>query len=178
MTRLKLFIPLIIFAGLSLLFWRGLDLDPTEIPSALIGKQVPEFHMPTVLEPERYVSQEDLKDHGHPYALINVWGTWCGPCRQEHPFLVELANRGVPIFGVNARDDLEAAQQWLEQKGDPYVFSVFDPHGQLDLNLGVYGYPETFLIDQNGTVLFRKVSVLSQDVWERDFLPIVNGVNN
>lgn len=176
MKRLKLFIPLIIFAGLSLLFWRGLDLDPTEIPSALIGRSVPEFNMPTVLEPERYVTQEDLK--GHDFALINVWGTWCGPCRQEHPFLVELKNRGVPIFGVNARDDLAAAQEWLQEKGDPYVFSVFDPNGQVDLNLGVYGYPETFLIDRNGTVLFRKVSVLSQEVWERDFLPIINEMNN
>lgn len=177
MKRLKLFIPLFIFAGLSLLFWRGLDLDPTEIPSALVGRSIPEFRMPTVLEPERYVSQEDIKNHGHDYALINVWGTWCGPCRQEHPFLVELANRGIPIFGVNARDDLGAAQEWLQQKGDPYVFSVFDPNGELDLDLGVYGYPETFLIDSNGTVLFRKVSVLSQQVWERDFLPIINGLS-
>jgi cytochrome c biogenesis protein CcmG, thiol:disulfide interchange protein DsbE len=171
MKRLKLFIPLIIFAALGILFWQGLKMDPTELPSALVGRPVPRFQLPTVKEPQRLVTQEDLK--GNKYALINVWATWCGPCRQEHPFLLELANKGIPIFGVNARDELVLAQEWLDERGDPYRFSIFDQEGKLGLDLGVYGYPETFLIDANGTVLQRKTSVLSDRVWREDFLPII-----
>lgn len=172
MNRLKLFIPLIVFAVLAVLFWQGLGRDPSELPTALQGRPVPDFRMATVQEPQRMVSQEDLK--GHKFALINVWATWCGPCRQEHPFLLELARRGVPIFGVNAKDERELARQWLDERGDPYRFSVFDPEGKLGLDLGVYGYPETFLIDENGTVLQRKVSVLSEQVWRNDFQPIID----
>lgn len=176
MKRLKLFIPLFIFAVLSLLFWKGLQMDPTELPSALIGRSVPDFQLSTVTEPERQVSREDLE--GHDYALINVWATWCGPCRIEHPFLVQLAEQGVPIFGVNARDELDLAQQWLSERGDPYQFSIFDPDGKLGLDMGVYGYPETFLIDADGTVLQRKTSVLDERVWREDFLPIIEKLHN
>ncbi|MGQ9425339.1 DsbE family thiol:disulfide interchange protein [Gilvimarinus sp. F26214L] len=175
MQRLKLFIPLIVFAGLAALFWRGLGTDPSELPSALEGRPVPEFRMTTVTDPQRQVTQDDLK--GHEFALINVWATWCGPCRQEHPFLVHLAEQGIAIYGVNARDELNLAQEWLEQRGDPYVFSIFDPDGKLGLDLGVYGYPETFLIDKNGTVLQRKTSVLDERVWQNDFQPIIDQLN-
>lgn len=172
MARLKLFIPLVVFAVLVFLFWGALDRDPSELPSALVGRPVPEFQMTTVKEPQRTVTQQDLT--GHKYALINVWATWCGPCRQEHPFLVKLAEEGVAIFGVNASDELDLAQEWLDERGDPYLFSVFDPDGKLSLDLGVYGYPETFLIDANGTVLQRRTSVLSEQVWQTHFQPIID----
>lgn len=175
MKRLKLFIPLIIFAALAVLFWQGLRMDPSDLPSALIGRPVPQFQLATVKEPQQMVDQEDLR--GHKFALINVWATWCGPCRQEHPFLVELAEQGVPIFGVNAKDELDLAREWLDQRGDPYEFSIFDPEGKLALDMGVYGYPETFLIDENGTVLQRKTSVLDQRVWQEHFLPIIEKLN-
>jgi cytochrome c biogenesis protein CcmG/thiol:disulfide interchange protein DsbE len=175
MKRLKLFIPLIIFAALAVLFWQGLKTDPTELDSALIGRPVPDFQLGTVKEPEQLVTREDLK--GHKFALINVWATWCGPCRQEHPFLVELAEQGVPIFGVNTKDERELALEWLNEKGDPYEFSIFDPEGKLPLDMGVYGYPETFLIDENGTVLQRKTSVLDERVWREHFLPIIEKLN-
>ncbi|MCW8193540.1 DsbE family thiol:disulfide interchange protein [Proteobacteria bacterium 005FR1] len=175
MKRLKLFIPLVIFAGLAVLFWHGLKMDPTELPSALIGRQVPAFQLGTVKEPEQIVTRDDLK--GHKFALINVWATWCGPCRQEHPFLVKLAEQGIPIFGVNAKDELDLAREWLDERGDPYQFSIFDPEGKLALDMGVYGYPETFLVDENGTVLQRKTSVLDERVWQQDFLPIIEKLN-
>ncbi|MEX1032528.1 MAG: DsbE family thiol:disulfide interchange protein [Cellvibrionaceae bacterium] len=176
MKRWKLFIPLIIFAALSILFWRALDNDPSELDSALVGRPVPEFQMSTVKEPQRLVTQEELK--GHDFALINVWATWCGPCRVEHPYLVKLADQGIPIFGVNANDQLSLAREWLDERGDPYTFSVFDPEGKLALDLGTYGYPETFLIDKNGTVLLRKTSVLDERVWLNDFQPIIDQLNN
>lgn len=171
MKRLKLFIPLFVFVALAILFWFGLRGDPTDLPSALIGKVMPDFEMQTVQPPQRTVTAADMK--GHDFALINVWATWCAPCRQEHPFLVSLAEQGVPIFGVNTQDQLDLAQQWLEERGDPYVFSVFDDNGKLSLDLGVYGYPETFLIDSRGTVLKRKKYILSPQVWENEFLPLI-----
>lgn len=175
MRRLKLFIPLIIFAALSVLFWQGLKRDPSELSSALVGRSVPDFQLPRVKEPQDLVTQADLK--GHNFALVNVWATWCAPCRQEHPFLVELADKGVPIFGVNGQDQLHLAREWLDERGDPYHFSIFDPDGQLVLDMGVYGYPETFLIDENATVLLRKAGVLSDRVWQDDFLPVIEKLN-
>lgn len=175
MNRLKLFIPLIIFAALSVLFWQGLKRDPSELSSVLVGRTVPDFQLPTVKQPQDPVNQNDLKNHD--FALINVWATWCAPCRQEHPYLVELAGQGVPIFGVNGQDQLELAREWLDERGDPYEFSIFDPEGKLVLDLGVYGYPETFLIDKNGTVLLRKAGVLSDRVWQEDFVPLIEKLN-
>ncbi|GAB1259947.1 DsbE family thiol:disulfide interchange protein [Aurantivibrio plasticivorans] len=172
MKRLKLFIPLIIFVLLAILFTLGLGIDPHKMPSALVGRPVPNFSLSTVQDKTRIVDQEQLKGHG--FALINIWATWCGPCRQEHPFLVKLANNGFPIFGVNAKDELELAQQWLKERGDPYKFSAFDPEGRLGLDLGVYGYPETFLINSEGQVLHRFAGVLTEKVWQRDFIPLIN----
>lgn len=175
MKRLKLFIPLIIFAALAALFYPALKRDPSELTSALVGRSVPDFQLRTVKEPQDLVSQDDIK--GHHFALINVWATWCAPCRQEHPFLVELADKRVPIFGVNGQDQLEPAREWLDERGDPYHFSIFDPDGKLVLDLGVYGYPETFLIDKDGTILLRKAGVLSDRVWREDFVPLIETLN-
>ncbi len=172
MNRLKLFIPLFVFIALAVLFFKALKIDPGELPSVLIGKPVPAFSLSTVADAEKKVTEADLKGYG--YSLINIWATWCGPCRQEHPFLIDLKKEGVSIFGVNSQDDLKLAQRWLKDRGDPYEFSAFDSEGRLGLDLGVYGYPETFLIDNNGTVLYRHTGVLSRLDWDSRFLPLMN----
>lgn len=174
MKRLKLFIPLAIFVVLAVVFALALKMDRRELPSALVGKTVPPFSLSTVKEPAKIITETDLK--GERYALINVWATWCSPCRQEHPYLMKLAQRGVVIYGVNAKDDRELANQWLAQHGDPYQFSVFDVEGKLGLDLGVYGYPETFLIDKDGTILLRKISVMSEKMWQEDFKPLIDAL--
>ena len=174
MNRLKLFIPLVIFVVLAVVFAFALKMDRKELPSALIGKSVPPFALSTVKDGARTVTEVDVK--GQRFALLNVWATWCQPCRQEHPYLMELAKRGVVIYGINAKDDRELAQKWLNQHGDPYRFSAFDSEGRLGLDLGVYGYPETFLIDKDGKILLRKISVMSEQMWQQDFLPIINAL--
>ncbi|MGI1677985.1 MAG: DsbE family thiol:disulfide interchange protein [Cellvibrionaceae bacterium] len=171
MSRLKLFIPLIVFVALAFMFFKALKIDPTELPSVLIGRSVPDFTLSTVKDTDRQVTVTDLKGHG--FSLINIWATWCGPCRQEHPFLIDLSKEGISIFGVNSQDDLKLARRWLDERGDPYVFSAFDSEGRLGLDLGVYGYPETFLIDDNGMVLYRHTGVLSKKSWDEKFLPLI-----
>ncbi len=130
MSRLKLFLPLGIFVLLAVLFWRGLSLDPTAMPSALIDKPLPAFQLPTVNDAERIITQRDLQGE---VTLLNVWATWCVACRVEHPFLNQLAEQGVRIVGVNYKDDVAAAQQWLQEFADPYLYSVVDADGRLDI---------------------------------------------
>lgn len=173
MERLKLFIPLIVFVLLAGLFWVGLGLDPSEMPSAKVGDPVPEFELPTVKDEQRLVTQEVFKGQ---VSLLNVWGTWCAACRVEHPFLVELAERGVPIYGVNYKDDTSLARKWLEQLEDPYVLSVVDADGRLGVKLGVFGAPETYLVDQEGIVRHRHVGVVDEKVWNRDFVPLIESL--
>lgn len=168
MARLKLFLPLIIFFALALLFWRGLSLNPKDMPSALVNKPMPEFALADV-ESGRELKNSDLP--GKP-LLLNVWATWCIACRVEHPFLNQLAAEGVPIVGVNLKDDREAAQQWLEKLHNPYVFSLSDMDGRLALDLGVFGAPETFLVDAGGTIRCKHVGVVDDRVWQTKLQPL------
>jgi len=170
MSRIKLFIPLIIFAVLAGFFWRGLSLDPTHMPSALIDRQMPAFHLGTVMNPEKKVTVEALK--GRP-ALLNVWATWCVSCKVEHPYLNRLAEQGVPIFGVNYKDDTAAAQGWLKKLGNPYVLSVIDQDGRLGIDLGVFGAPETYVLDGNGVIRYKHVGVVDDRVWSETLQPIM-----
>jgi cytochrome c biogenesis protein CcmG/thiol:disulfide interchange protein DsbE len=164
-------IPVVLFALIAGFFYRGLFLKPTVLPSALIGRPVPEFSAPGLVDPSRTVGSEDLKGK---VALLNVWGTWCIECRYEHPFLVELArSSGVPIYGLNVKDDRESALSWLSTLGNPYVESAYDERGDVAFEWGVYGAPETFLIGRDGTVLHKHISVLTPEVWQRDFLPLI-----
>ncbi|MBD2859029.1 DsbE family thiol:disulfide interchange protein [Spongiibacter sp. KMU-158] len=172
MQRLKLFLPLIIFILMALLFlgvqWRvkNGEYSPTDLPSALINKPMPSFRLPTL--DGGVFSAADLP--AEP-VLVNVWATWCPTCHYEHPFLMKLAEQGVKILGVDYKDDAQAAQQLLDEKGDPYFASVADQSGQLGLDLGVTGAPETYLLDAQGTVLFRYQGALDQAVWDKHFVP-------
>lgn len=159
--RLKLFVPLGLFALLAILLFRGLSLDPQELPSALIDRPLPGFSLPA-LSDDKEVTAADLA--GQP-ALLNVWATWCISCRVEHPYLQRLADEGVRIYGINYKDDSAAAREWLRDLGDPYALSIVDADGTLGLDLGVYGAPETYFIDAEGVVRYRHVGVIDERIW-------------
>jgi len=152
------------------LFYRGLFMNPNYVPSPLVGKPAPTFSLPSVTNPDELVSSASLAGR---VSLVNVWGTWCVECRHEHGFLVELARAGMPIYGLNLRDDRAAAIDWLDKLGNPYVSSGFDPEGKAAIDWGVTGAPETFLIDSDGTILHKHISPLTARVWQDDFLPLL-----
>lgn len=167
-VRMMLFIPLLIFAVLVGFFWRGLSLDPNAMPSELVDKSVPAFSLSTLAVPEQQVTQADLEGP----LLLNVWATWCISCRHEHPYLVELASKGVKIYGINYKDDVSKARAWLQELGDPYVFNIVDGDGRLGIDLGVFGAPETYLVDQQGVIRYKHVGVVDQKVWSEVLEPL------
>lgn len=169
MQRLKYFIPVVAFLALAVLLWRGLYLDPKELPSMLIDKPMPAFELTTVDgEP---VSNADLPNE---MFLLNVWGSYCLPCLVEHPTFMRLTEDGeIPIVGVNYRDRQDLAQRWLEDNGNPFNFSILDESGRFGIDLGVYGAPETYLVDASGVIRYRHVSVLDETVWRQEFLPAI-----
>lgn len=176
--RLFLFIPLVIFAVLVVLFWRGLSLNPGEMPSALLNKPVPVFELPVLAAPENpqglvNANQEMLKGK---VSLLNVWATWCVTCRQEHEFLNALKTQGVAIYGINYKDSSEDAQQWLAELHNPYIYSVIDADGRLGLNLGVFGAPETYVIDKQGVIRYKHIGDVNAQVWEKTIKPIVDSL--
>ena len=167
-------LPVAIFLAIGVTFYKGLDLNPTYIPSPLLGRPAPVYELPTLKDPARTTGTADLLGQ---VSLVNVWATWCSGCAQEHGFLVELAREGrVPIYGVNWRDDRFAAYEWLTTRGDPYVASAFDADGGVAIDWGVYGAPETFLVDTTGTVLYKHIAPLTPQVWQREFLPRIRAL--
>ena len=167
----KFIAPLILFIILGLLLAYGLKLDPRKIPSPLIGKSLPAFSQPTVADPARRVSRDDLR--GRVY-LLNVWASWCVACRQEHPLLNELSrNKTIPIIGLNYKDKREDALGWLGSLGDPYELSLADPDGRLGIDLGVYGVPETFVIDKEGIIRYKFIGPLTPQAWEQHLAPLI-----
>lgn len=173
---MRYLIPIAVFAALVGFFSVGLTLKPSEIPSPLIGKVAPSFELPRLHEPEQQLSNTDMRGQ---VSLLNVWATWCYACRQEHPILNEIAKSGVvSIYGLNLRDRRLAAKQWLAQLGDPYTATGFDRDGRVALDWGVYGAPETFLLDADGTILYKQVSPITPDIWQREFLPRIQSAQS
>lgn len=168
MRRLLLLLPLAIFLLLAVVLYRGLFLDPAELPSALIGKPIPVFSLPSVDDPQKILTQADLKGP----ALVNVWATWCISCKVEHPVLTALSQRGVTIYGINYKDERAAAQKWLKDFQNPYLLDVDDAEGSLGMDLGVYGAPETFLIDAQGVIRHKFVGVIDEQVWQEQLAPL------
>lgn len=164
MPRLLLFIPLILFIILGGFLWKGLSIDPRELPSALLNKPFPEFSLSALQQPERVLTKQDFI--GQP-VLVNVWATWCPSCRQEHQQLLAIAQtREIPIIGLNYKDERDLAIEWLQQLGNPYQFNIYDDKGMLGLDLGVYGAPETYLLDAQGIIRHRHVGVLTAEAWQ------------
>ncbi len=168
---IRTLLPLSIFLILVGFFYIGLGKDPTRVPSPLIGKPAPQFELPDLLNPDATVGTTNFNGE---IVLLNVWATWCVGCRQEHDALLAIANQNiVPIYGFNWKDDSDMARVWLEKLGDPYVATAVDMEGRVAIDWGVYGAPETFLIDADGTVLHKHLSPLTMDIWQNEFLPLV-----
>jgi cytochrome c biogenesis protein CcmG/thiol:disulfide interchange protein DsbE len=167
--KLKFIVPLLLFVALGIFLFVGLFRDPRYVPSPLIGKPAPEFTLPSLQDASYPVSSKELL--GQPWVL-NVWGTWCGGCRQEHDTLLAIAaQRAVPIVGLNWKDDNALAQQWLQQLGNPYAVVAEDREGRTAINWGVYGAPETFLIGPDGIILYKHIAPMTMEVWNKEFLP-------
>lgn len=167
----KYLLPVAAFLVLAAVFALGLNpsRDIHALPSPLIGKPAPVFNLTDVIDPNRMVTNSTFK--GQVY-VVNVWATWCQPCRQEQDALMDIASRNaVPIIGIDYRDQRAKAQQWLQQLGNPYVAVAFDGDGRTAIDWGVYGAPETYLIDADGNIVFKYISPMTADVWEREFMP-------
>lgn len=160
-------IPALVVLILAGFFYRGLQLNPTYIESPLVGQPAPQFTLPGLKDPSESIRTEDLAGR---YALFNVWATWCPGCREEHDFLLQLADSGVPIYGLNWKDERDAALEWLVTLGDPYVLSAADTVGNVAIDYGVYGAPETFLLAPDLTILHKHLGPLGPAIWERDFV--------
>jgi len=171
MNKLIRFLPLIFFVALGIVLYRGLFLNPQELPSAMIGKPLPKFSLTPVKDASKIVTEKDIKGD---IVLINVWGTWCPSCRYEHPYLLDLAKSDrFKLYGLNYDDERDLAHEWLDKLGDPYVFSVFDDTGKLTVNMGVYAAPETFVVDHNGIIRKRFAGPIDTKVWNREFEPLI-----
>ena len=169
MTRFA--IPVAIFAALLLLLGIGLKLDPREVPSPLIGKPAPHFELPELREPAKSFSERDMR--GKVWVL-NVWASWCVSCREEHPVLLDLAANGeVPIYGLNYKDRREDGLAWLKGMGDPYKLSIFDFDGRVGIDYGVYGVPETYVIDKSGVIRYKRIGPLTPEIVKEKLLPLV-----
>lgn len=175
MRRKVLFLPLFLFLVLAVaLLWQlmrnAAGDSPTLLESALIGKPVPVFRLEALNQSGKLYDRSVLT--GNTPRLLNVWATWCPTCRAEHQFLKQLASRGVTVVGINYKDDRQKAVDWLDTLGNPYSLSLFDGDGMLGLDLGVYGAPETFLIDKNGVVRWRHAGALDERVWREQLEPL------
>lgn len=167
---MKYVLPLIAVFGLFILLGVGLSLNPREVPSPLIGKPAPEFNLSDLHHADQPVTQAVLSEG---VTLFNVWATWCYACRAEHDLLLGLKDAGVKIVGLNYKDERELAVEWLIQRGDPYTTSVFDPDGKAGIEWGVYGVPETFVVDTKGTVRFKHIGPLTVESIQAELVPLL-----
>ncbi len=169
--KLRFVLPLLVFFIIVFFLWRGLHLHPEQIPSPLIDKLAPTFELTILSDAKKKTSEKDLFGH---VTLVNVWATWCYACAMEHEFLVDLAkNQGVLIYGLDYKDDPSAALNWLHEKGDPYYIVASDINGDAAIDWGVYGTPETFLLDKNEVIRYKQLGPLTPEIWETTFKPLI-----
>lgn len=167
----RFLIPVILFAVLIGFLAVGLRLDPRDVPSPLIDKPAPQFELAQLENPERKFSSKDMLGQ---VWLLNVWASWCVSCRQEHPVLVEFAKRGeVPLYGLNYKDERANGLRWLEKFGNPYVISLADHDGRVGIDFGVYGVPETYLIDKKGVIRLKFTGPLTSEALRDKVMPLV-----
>jgi cytochrome c biogenesis protein CcmG/thiol:disulfide interchange protein DsbE len=175
MKALRYVIPLALFLALAIFFAVGLTRDPRKVPSPLIDKPAPSFRLEQLHEPQRAFTPEDMKGK---VWLLNVWASWCASCRIEHPLLVDMA-RGklVTIVGLNYKDKREDAKAWLGKFGDPYAVSAWDIEGRVGIDYGVYGAPETFLIDKQGVIRYKQIGPITPEALEKQIVPLIRKLN-
>jgi len=164
-------VPLGIFLLLVVLLGVGLTLNPREVPSPLINKPAPEFTLPRLEAQGQTIGTTDMRGK---VWLLNVWASWCVSCRAEHPLVMDLARSGaVEIVGLNYKDENNAAREWLQRHGNPYAVSAVDADGRVGIDWGVYGVPETFVVDRSGTIRYKQIGPLTREVLEQKVLPLV-----
>ncbi len=167
----RFLIPLAIFFVLVLFLAVGLRLNPREVPSPLIDKPAPAFTLPRLDDPQQRFSQKDMLGK---VWMLNVWASWCVSCREEHPVLVGLSKRNVvPIYGLNYKDERKDALAWLGRLGDPYTVSIMDADGRIGIDYGVYGVPETYVIDKQGVIRYKQIGPVTPEILDAKILPLV-----
>lgn len=169
------YIPLAVFVVLACFLFKGLSLNPKELPSKLLDKPVPQFTLPSLLNESDSLTTTNFKGK---ISLLNVWATWCFACQDDHVFLMKLAKQGVNIIGLDYKDNRKQALNWLRSRGNPYQAIGFDKLGRVAIDLGVYGTPETFLIDEKGIIRYRHVGVLNDQTWRDLFMPRIKQLSN
>ena len=170
----RYFLPLLVFAALSAFLYAGLFLDKSLLPSPLLDEEVPRFSLATVDRPEQQLDESVFPGK---VSLLNVWASWCRSCVQEHPVLMRLSEEyGIPIYGLNYKDRRPKAKEWLERLGNPYLLNFFDEKGLVAIDWGVYGVPETFLIDASGRIRYKHVGALRSETVRDHLLPLIEKV--
>ena len=167
----KFLLPLALFLVLVVFLAIGLSRDPHEVPSPLVNKPAPAFVLPQLSNSQQIFKSEEMRGR---VWLLNVWASWCVACREEHPLLVELSRTGVvPIYGLNYKDERRNALAWLEAFGDPYTLSLADTDGRVGIDYGVYGVPETFVIDRNGVIRYKQIGPVTAEALQEKIIPLV-----
>lgn len=167
----RFLIPLGAFVALAGFLAVGLQLNPREVPSPLVGKPAPAFQAATLSRPEVQIKRDDLLGK---VWMLNVWASWCAPCREEHPLVIDIARRKlVPVYGLNYKDQTQAARGWLANLGDPYTATLVDANGRVGIDYGVYGVPETFIIDRRGIIRYKHTGPLTPDVVRTRIEPLI-----
>lgn len=170
-TRLAGYIPLLVFFVMAVFLGIGLTMDPREIPSPLIGKPAPDFNLPPVKGRTLGLATADLRGQ---VSIVNVFASWCVACREEHPIMMELSKAGiVPIHGLNYKDKPEDAQAWLDQLGDPYTRTGADISGRVAIDWGVYGVPETFIVDRDGRIAYKHIGPVTPEALRDKIMPVI-----
>ncbi|MBK8568976.1 MAG: DsbE family thiol:disulfide interchange protein [Candidatus Nitrotoga sp.] len=171
----RFLLPLGAFIVLVIFLWIGLTLNPREVPSPLINKIAPTFRLPQLHDAAKTIGPEDLRGK---VWLLNVWASWCVTCRQEHPLLVELGRQKlVPIYGLNYKDNRDDGLALLRNSGDPYTLSAYDREGNVGIDWGVYGVPETFVIDKSGLIRHKFIGALTPELIQNKLIPLVKELN-
>ena len=171
----KHYLPILFFLAIMPIFFIGLDRDKSVLPSPLIGKKIPEFSLPSLINSELQIDSSEFLNNTF---LFNVWATWCVGCLEEHDFLMKLSESNeIPIVGLNWRDNHNDALAWLRDYGNPYTIIAEDVSGRVAIDWGVYGAPESFLVNSNGIIIHKHLGPLDDDIWERDFRAIINDAN-
>ncbi|MBT5485151.1 MAG: DsbE family thiol:disulfide interchange protein [Gammaproteobacteria bacterium] len=173
--RVKLFIPVALFLTMAGFLMFGLTRDPNVVPSALVDKPFPEFSLPSLYAEQGNFSREDILGE---ILIVNIWGSWCIPCHIEHPFLLEMSEKepDITFIGISYDDSIAEDRLFLEERGNPFDRNVVDSGSSLRIDLGVTGAPETFLVDQNGMILYRHIGAIDRAVWDDTFEPLLEQI--